>query len=76
MRNFLSYYFDYKSFYDVSVGRNGISVFVILWLENLVSEFDGKIFELEEGLLHGAKVHESRMRDAELREDFFLKRKQ
>lgn len=69
VRDFLLYYFDYKSFYDVRVGRNGVSVFVILGLENLVSEFDGKIFELEEGLLYVAKVHESRMRDAELRED-------
>ena len=44
VRNFLSGYFDYKSFYDVRVGRNGVSVFVILLLKNLVSEFDRKFF--------------------------------
>ena len=37
-----------------------------------MSEFDGKIFQLEEGLLYGAKVHQSRMYDAELREDDML----
>ena len=72
VRNFLSDFFDYKSFYDVTVGRNSVSVFVILWHENLVSEFDGKIFELEEGLLYSAKVQQSRMHDAELREDDML----
>ena len=72
VRNFLSGYFDYKSFYEVRVGRSGVSVFMILWLERLLSEFDGKIFELEEGLLYSAQIHQSWMHDGELRENDML----
>ena len=70
VRDVLSYYFVFRSFFDVRKGSNGVSVFAIAQREDHASHLHGKIFRLEEAeWLYSVKVHHSRMDDKDLAED-------
>lgn len=70
VRKFLFWYFDgYTAFYRLRIGANGLSVFALIWFESHAWGLHGKKFSVEGGTLFCAKVHQSRVHNANLQED-------